>query len=182
MNKYTYVVLACISLGIGVVFYAYLQEWIVICWPGARTSSVSMIHPGSKKKVTFSYWHNGTWRQEMQEVIISTHKSELLHAIMNGWLVVTEEEGISDKKVSLQTVLLSSNDTYAYFSFDRNPLPSECSTFYIWMWVEGVLKTLRENGIHLQGVYFLVQHQPLQDEHLDFSNPWPLTGFIKSNS
>lgn len=169
-----------LSLLLGILLYAYLQEWIIVCWPGNKGSGISLLQAGTKKKVTFSYWHNSAWHQEMQELVISTNTSESLQALVSGWLVLTEQEGISDKKVSLQTGLLSSGDRYAYLSFDRNPLPTECSTFTTWMWVEGLLRTLRENGMSFQGVYFLVQHEPLQDDHLDFSNPWPLTGFLKN--
>ncbi|HZW61067.1 MAG TPA: hypothetical protein VFF04_02480, partial [Candidatus Babeliales bacterium] len=97
---------------------------------------------------------------------------------INSWLSLLDEEHIMDSKVMLQTAILSQSGQEAFLSFDRNPLPAECATFETWMWVEGLLKTIRENDIQLQSIRFLVHHEPLIDEHLDFSNSWPAQGFL----
>jgi hypothetical protein len=85
-----------------------------------------------------------------------------------------------EKKVSLQSVVPSPSGVEAYISFDRNPFTKNQSTYEKFMWIEGLLKTVRENGIQLQSIYFLVHHQPLTDFHLDFSNAWPISGFIQT--
>jgi hypothetical protein len=90
-----------------------------------------------------------------------------------------DEERLMSKKVSLQSVILTPNEKDAYLSFDRYPFSPESPTVEKFMWVEGLLKTLRDNGISLQGVRFLVHHQEMLDSHLDFSNPWPGIGFLK---
>ena len=46
------------------------------------------------------------------------------------------------------------------------------------MWIEGLLKTVRENNIHVQSLYFLVRNKPLHDAHLEFCHPWPLAGYL----
>jgi hypothetical protein len=62
-------------------------------------------------------------------------------------------------------------------SFDRSPFPTEWTTYEQWMWIESLLKTVRDNDIRIQRIRFLVHHQELIDYHLDFSNPWPIIGF-----
>jgi len=83
-----------------------------------------------------------------------------------------------EKKITVQTVLLSTSDQVAYLSFDSDPLSKESSTFDKWMLIEGLLKTIRENSVRLQQIQLLVHHQLMQDPHLDFSKPWPVDGFL----
>jgi hypothetical protein len=85
------------------------------------------------------------------------------------------------KTVSLQSAMLSPAQHELYISFTRNPLEKEKSIQEKWLFIEGLLKTIRENGLMLQAIHFLVQHQPLNDPHLDFSKPWPLQGFLTTN-
>jgi len=106
-------------------------------------------------------------------------KATNIQYLLQSWLSLLDEEQAMKKKVSIQAVLLASSDTQAYLSFDRNPFGQDDSTYDKLMWLEGLLKTLRENEIKLQGVYFLVHHQTMDDYHLDFSNPWPMYGFAK---
>lgn len=62
--------------------------------------------------------------------------------------------------------------SYLYVSFDQTPFGTQQSTHEKLMFIEGLKRTLRDNGIKLQGIYFLVNHAEMQDEHLDFSNAW----------
>ena len=56
----------------------------------------------------------------------------------------------------------------------------EANTFEKWMFIEGILRTLKENGIPVQQVQFLRLRVPLNDPHLDFSKAWPIQGFMSS--
>lgn len=60
----------------------------------------------------------------------------------------------------------------------QNSNPQSYSIHAKLMWVEGLLKTIHSSGLALQSVHFLHNHQPLQDPHLDFTNPWPVHGFV----
>ena len=84
-----------------------------------------------------------------------------------------------EKKVVVQTVLLSASDQVAYLSFDSGPLSEESSTFDKWMLIEGLFKTIRKNNVPLEQIQLLVHHQLMKDPHLDFSKPWPIDGFLK---
>ncbi len=174
--------LVAISLLGGAATYAYLHGWIIITYPVQHSllDTKSATPAGSKKKVLMSYWQQGKWYTEAQESMCPLNKSEHIHYLINCWLNILAEEQIMDKKVSLQTALIPASGNDVYLSFDHNPLPEECSTFELYMWVEGLLKTLRENVAGINNVQLLVNHQPLQNNLLDFSNPWPITGFSRS--
>jgi hypothetical protein len=97
--------------------------------------------------------------------------------LINAWLTLLDEENVMSKKVTLQSALMSAHG-HLYVSFDRNPFDENSPTYDTWMWIEGLLKTIRENEPSIQSVHFLVHHHPMEDNHLDFSNPWPITGFL----
>ncbi len=181
MNNRTYITLGFIFILVGLFISAYFNEWVIIRHPWYSTSAYQMAQTESsttKKKVRLIFWRADKWVNETQEIIWPQHDTQAIYYLVNSWLTLLDDDAIMDKKVTLQTAIISPSGSDLYLSFDRNPLPTECSTFVAWMWVEGLLKTLRENGIHLQNVQFLVHHQPVVDDHLDFSNPWPLAGFF----
>jgi hypothetical protein len=91
-----------------------------------------------------------------------------------------DEEQIMKEKICLQSVSLAINERDAVISFDRVPFNDQSSCFEKWMWVEGLLKTIKESGLILQSIRFLVHHQELVDTHLDFSNPWPGNGLLNA--
>ena len=173
--------LIALSLFAGAGMYAYLQGWIIITYPAQHSvlDTKSATPTGLKKKVVMSYWQQGKWYTEAQELMCPLNKSEHIHYLINCWLSMLAEERSMNKKIALQAALISASGNDVYLSFDQNPLPDECSTFETYMWVEGLLKTLRENVAGINNVQFLVHHQPLQNSLLDFSNPWPIGGFSR---
>ena len=165
----------------GVLLFAYHQHWIIFSYPSynAKIEQQNATSHITKKNVNLIFWHNEKWNSEYIELIWSDDIAHNLHYLINSWLTLLDEEHVMNKKVTLQSALLSSSGQEAYASFDRKPFNKEASTFGKWMWIEGLLKTIRDNGIQLQKINFLVHHQPLHDNHLDFSNPWPIAGFLE---
>jgi hypothetical protein len=165
---------------LGAVFYGFQKKIIILHYPsGQEEVPRSATTPGSKK-VTFFYWYLHKWHHEMSEIMWPSTKGEQITQLLNGWLSCMHEERVLHKKVCVTHVLLDKQEQTAYISFDRALFNKESSTFEKWYCIEGLLKTVRENGIALSSFYFLVQHKPLLDTHLDFSNPWPVDGFISS--
>ena len=77
----------------------------------------------------------------------------------------------------LQSALITPSGI-SYLSFDRTILNKEETIFKKWMLIEGLLKTIASTNLSITQIQFLVQHQQLQDIHIDFSIPWPIHGFI----
>ena len=180
MNKRHTIILSSAGFFLGTLFFALYQEWIIIRYPWRTKLHQQHLH--TKKTAPLTFWHNGAWHTETQELIWSESVAHNVQYLVTSWLTLLQEEEVTDKKITLQSAALSPSGQEAYLSFDRNLLPKECSSYEKWMRIEGLLRTMRENDIQLQGVHILVHHQPLQDPHLDFSNPWPLTGFLVSNT
>jgi hypothetical protein len=90
---------------------------------------------------------------------------------------MNEDEKTVQRTVNIESVVDDGGGT-VYISFDRNPFDKQASTYTKLMWIEGLLKTIRDNESTVQQIYFLVHHQPLIDYHLDFSTAWPIVGFL----
>lgn len=184
MNKKSLIILSLSCAVIGMLMYAFAKDLIIIRSPSNNTNMLDYpsATPGNKKKVTLYFWQHEKWHSETTQLVHAENMVDTIAYLLSSWLTLLEENEITQKKIAIQSVLLSPSGTDAYVSFDRNPFDKEATTHEKLMWIEGLLKTLRENGFKLQGVRFLVQHQPLQDYHLDFCKRWPISGFLESNS
>lgn len=179
MNKKLLSILAACSCITGTIFYAILNEWIIIVPPTFMAKAADQTKLQShRKKVIFHYFKRNQWQQEATDLIWSADYTQAVKHLVSNWLALAYEEKLVEKLVTVQSVLLSAAEHEAFISFDSNPLPKQQSTFEKWMIIEGILKTVRENYPAVQSVWFLVRHQPLHDPHLDFATAWPLNGFL----
>jgi hypothetical protein len=165
-------------LFIGMLYFAWTNNIILIRYPFSpqpfcKTNTKSI----SKKKAVLFFWHNDMWNKEEVDLIWSTDMTKNIHYLINSWLNLLEEEDINEKRISVESVAI--HDHKAYISFDRNPFDKNKATFDKWLWIEGLLKTIRENNVPLQEVQFLAHHKIVNDYHLDFSNSWPINGFFE---
>lgn len=183
MNLLIYYILCFVLVLLGTGgYFAYNQEWMIFHIPSMQKKNTlpTQTNKITKKIVNRIFWHHNRWNTEQTELLWSDDKAENCIRLIASWLLLLEEEHSMSKKVTIQSVILSPSGADAYCSFDRNPFDKNHATFDKLMWIEGFLKTIRENGIKIQTIQFLVHHQPLNDFHLDFSNPWPITGFLET--
>ena len=176
--KTTNIILIIASFCAGLLFFAYHNQWIIIQLPKFTTKTDVDSSLINKKKISLHFFHKDKWRVETQEQLWTNNISKNLSQLINSWLTLVDEERIVTKKIALESALVSSSGT-VYISCDHALFSKEDSIYKKWMLVEGLLKTIRSNEIPIQDVQLLVHHQPLQDSHLDFSLPWPITGFMK---
>ena len=179
MKTSSFIALIIISLCGGILFYAINQEWVVFQTPFLKKQQpiLNSACALNKKQVTLFFWHNDMWNSEKIELIWFEDSAQNIHTILNKLLTLMHEDHMVHKKIQIQSVLVS-NTEQAYISFDRNPLLKDATLYAKWVLMESLLKTIRENNIPISSVWFLVNHQPLQDTHLDFSNAWPINGFL----
>ncbi len=178
MSGKKYTLISLIAFAIGMLLCALHYEWIVIRSP----LEVSAYNPESmqtgKKEMKLFFWKNNKWHQETQTILWSNDGAHNISQLISALLNVLDDEHLLRKKIGVESVALSPSGLQAYISFDHNPLPKEANVHQKWLLIESMLKTIRENGIKIQDVQFLVYHEPLSDYHLDFNQPWPLNGFL----
>lgn len=166
--------ISAISFFIGALFFAYLQGWLIIRSPHNSLALKTDLSNNtvSKKKVKLFYWYNDSWHTEETELLWSDYKADNIYYLINSLLSVMHEEEALNKKVSLETAMLSPNGAEAFLSFNRNPFRKDVPTFEKWMIIESILKTISENETNVKEIRFLVHHKPLSNYHLDFANSW----------
>ena len=163
----------------GIILYSVTNDWIIFHFPGFVTSYFEQQKTGVHRKIiTLTFWNNNRWESETTQMIWTDKTEYNTKNLTNNWLSLLDEEGIIKKKVTVQSTALSKTKNECYLSFDQTPFAKEDSTFKKLMLTEGLLKTLKENDIPLQSIHFLVHHKILNDNHLDFTNPWPIEGFL----
>ncbi len=171
------VLFSCIGFCVGLLFLALQNNLIIVRSPFQKETTWDLSGV-EKKKIKLFYWHHDKWNHESKEIIWSPNKTLTIKYLIDSWLTLMDEEKLMEKKTSLQSAIIGSNEHDVYLSFDRNPFSKEVPVFEKWMWIEGLLKTLRDNDLKIQNIRFLVHHHDMHDSHLDFSNPWPSIGFL----
>lgn len=182
MKKLFYFIISSSALLLGLFLYALYNELILIKIPSKKIAASVADITVQKKNFQLIYWHANKWVTEEKELISSDNLSKTLTYMLTSWLNLLEEEHIIQKKPSIQSIMLDAPQTGLYISFDRSFLPKDFSTYKKLLLIEGLLKTLRANSIPITSCYFLVNHQPMHDQHLDFSQGWPINGFLETNS
>jgi hypothetical protein len=180
MKKRTFLLIALVTCICGMVLFAYCNQWFILIKKSpAYTQQYTHAEDGahSTKTVTFSYWRAGEWHKEQLDIPWQERTQDALTYLVNRYLEYLYEESILTQKITVQTLLFSITELECYLSLDKNPLNPEWSIQQKWYCIEGLLKTLREHGLTSPKVYFLVDHKPLVDDHLDFAAAWPLEGF-----
>ncbi len=167
--------LTVISFCVGILLFAHQYEYLIIRLPQKTTTIHQLIE--TKKTVVMHYWKDHQWHKETQEMIWSQNMVQNIQRLLNYWLRLLEEYDIINKHITIQSVAIAPNEQNLFVSFDRNPLLKNWSIFHKWMFVEGLLQTIRSNTDHLLAILFLIRHQKLTDMHLDFSHPWPIIGY-----
>lgn len=179
-KNYFYLILSCFFSGL--LFIAIQKQWLILRFP--TTKQFADIQTGSnktvyhKKKIVLFCWKNDNWFSEQSEILWSNETAENITNLIQNWLTLLDDEKLTSNKITLQTVLLTPTKQTAYLSFDQALFSKDANTYQKLMLVESLLKTLRTNQITTPYVQFLVQHQLTKDPHLDFNNPWPISGFL----
>lgn len=161
----------------GMLFFLLYHQWLIVHFNTGISHTQETALSVQKKAVRLYFWHNNGWHHEEAEVIWSNDTAQNIHYLTNRWLSLLDEESIHSKKIIAQSVTLAPSGTQAYLSFDQYPFEQDSSTHEKYMFIEGLLKTLRSESIKITELYFLAHHRPIEDYHLDFSHPWPLESF-----
>jgi hypothetical protein len=170
-------IISCLA---GILFYSLKTEMLIVRWPHKKHEKQLLAECARERKmVTLFYWLNDSWQTEKMSLIWDTQTSENIRTITNQWIALMGEEKLLKKSFRVESVLLSANEKEAYLSFNRSPFEKQRSAYEKWIFIESLLKTIRENKSSITHIHLLVHHEPLIDNDLDFSNAWPIEGFLE---
>jgi len=181
MNHTRIIMIAICSLVFGIVFYSYQKEWLVLLLPH-KTATHSQEKTLNDIKfiqhnITMFFWKYEKWHKESTNVIWSGDASYNVKTITNNWLMLLEDEKIIDTDIQLLSAIITPTKEL-FLSFNKDIFNFQDATYTKLMIVHGLLKTIHENDIPVQSVRFLIHHQTLIDDHLNFSIAWPIIGYL----
>jgi len=189
-NRLIITLFCVISLFSSILFFAIHNKWIELNRAGDAKNlhSFKKINHSetNKQKIDLYYWHNQQVKHEFAECLHNSKNQKdqiaLCEQTINKWLQLLDEEDITRVRSTLQACSILPGNQELVLSFNRSFLPKEWSTYDKLMLVESLFKTLKAACPSFNFIRFMVQHEILQDDHLDFSRSWPITSFIKKNS
>jgi hypothetical protein len=179
MKTFKIIFISFLALFVGIIYFAFNKEWIIF----RRSLTNNQFQPSrtknTKKECTLTYWNNNEWHHEKIIVLWSDNQANNCKQLINELLLLWDEEHLLNKKITLESALISASGQELFLSFSRNLFDKEEPLFIKWMRIESILKTISNQHTLIQQVRFLVQHQPLRDTQLDFSQSWPIQGFLE---
>lgn len=180
MNKKIVIAASASTLIIGILFFLIYNNRIAISFRfGHNAAENALLVRSEKKPIAVWYWINGTMKNDQRELLWSTSMVFNATNAINSWLAILDQEEAVAQPATIQDVSFSGDDQELIISFDRAPFGHDDAMYDKLMIIESLLKTLRGCEFAAQRVRFLVHHQPLSDAHLDFTKPWPMTGFVE---
>lgn len=181
MNFKNLGILAFCALVCGSFYFAWQQQIIMFMWPYAQNTIRSRSKGAHKQIQLLVNDISGQWRSEVADIVWSSDQAENIKHALQALANTLHDQGFTETKISITSVLVDYANLQAFVSFDHTPLRAQASTREKYMVIESMLKTLSFNQItQVQSVRFLCNHQVLNDEHIDFSIDWPIHGFTST--
>ncbi len=169
---------------LGCVYFLIHQERLIVLWSksrGADNVALQRLRDSftKKKNVKLYYWKENRFCFEEVVPVWFSDEEENIKYVINSWLNLAYQEQVLDRKFFLTAVGLVQFGQGVYFSFDGSFFGKDWSIVKKWYFVESLLKTVREVFPGLGTAYFRIKHQLFEDDHLDFSQGWPMGGFLE---
>lgn len=178
MRKKLILVITLTLTCLGIIYFAVKHHYIILNFSSPTANQTYSSSSGKKKKALILYWNNDQWHQEEVSLLFNEHAYHTIYHLISQYLQLLLDESIIKQRTVVQQVLINYDDQEAYISFDRVPWHKESCTTDALMIIEGILRTIKINEPRIKKVRFLVNHQPMVNNHLDFSNAWPIEGFL----
>lgn len=169
MNK-QYLIGALVAVMASFLLISLQKNWIIINFSNNHMSLQDLKKSNAlKKSITVYFYKNSKWHEEKTDILWLADDQKNIEQITRNWLNILEDEGLLEKKISIQYVI-TANHTF-YISFDYELLDPQWSTHQKYMLIKSLLKTLEQEFNDFK-IYFLVHSKPMKDYHLDFSHAW----------
>lgn len=182
IKKHRYhLILGGICFLFGVSLFLIKRTWLIVHWVPSysRASAIDRVKNtvAQKKLVTFFYWKEDVLKQDSVELVTQSFMGDFLKNTIGHFLVLLYEERLLGRRIGIDSVAISSSGQDLFVSFDQPLLDPGWSIYKKWQLLDGLTRTLDGLRTGAQAVFFLVKHETMLDAHLDFSQPWPISGF-----
>lgn len=170
------IAVACIILGL--VAASLMRGWIIIQVPLSFSSQQTRV-PAEQRTCSLWLYKDANWHTDKESCLFPDDTASALKNLISSWVTLVNEEKVTPHPLKLTSALVS-DEHIAYLSFEQSPFSAEQSTYDRWLFVESLLRTIKDNVPQITSVMLLVNHKPLADRCLDLSTSWPIQGFLES--
>lgn len=178
IKKNLFITILLLVFFVGFLFFYHVQKSFFIgsnkiCFTESENNK-------TERFINLYYYIDGKCKIEKTAIFYNNKNiTENVKTVLESWLKVAYEEKFLNKKIGLQIASLSNDNTELYISFNSNLLSVDWSIYRKLTCIESLLKTLQNFFDSIHKVNFLVLHESMPDDHLDFSVSWPIGGFIE---
>ncbi len=180
MREYVLGFICLLALGgsAGFLLFCFNRSIIVFRWPH---NSYQDEHENTThhKTIACSYWKDRKLITEQRVVLWYTTPTKNLVVVVNEWLSLAQSEHVVDPDVLFQDGAFGLKKGDVLLSFSQKLFYEGASTEEKLQIVFSLFKTLKDSGILVLAAMLLTSHQPMQDDHLDFSFPWLIDGYVR---
>jgi hypothetical protein len=178
MRILKYVILCTISILGGVLFLALQQQWLII-HVIAPYISTNFSSPSNftVRRIDYTYHKHGDQRLHQQEIIWDSDIQLCALRLISSYCELLEDEKIITSHVAVDSACFDDRKNELIVSFSHNPFNDQQTVATRMVIIEDLLINVRSYFPQLKQVRFLMRHEPLIDSLLEFSFPWPVTGF-----
>lgn len=176
-------IVSILCLIIGGLFFLIQQNWVLIHWSFGKTYHTPVIKKDAtwRKPIKLYFWKNEKYNTEDATILWNDQNTtHNLKQIVQHWLICNQDEKNIKPSTTHEGVVLSTFGQ-AYLSFNQSILSKEWSIHKKWSVLESLFKTIRTTDIQVQALVFLVNNEPMEDDHIDFSQPFPIGGYQQAS-
>ncbi len=163
---------------VGTLFFLIQRNWLIVQFTGAPSvvpAASTQQNLSSQKAVRLYYWKNDKWHHDEVSIIWGDcARGNNIKQLIKQWLILLQEEHIVAPHIMLQSVTLDASGNNVFVSFDHLLFSRDWSIMKKWQIFQGLCKTLHYAEPKIQKINLLINHQPLEDDHLDFSQALPV--------
>lgn len=165
-------------MSIGFFFFFYQESWITITLNYPTTATPPKSSKIYQKNVAIWIPRGKGLFKEICQIIQHNEQTETLKQLIDTFFLVWHEADLLEHGVQTQAIILSPTQSNLFISLQQNPFNPQSSCYEKLQLIQCLFKSIKAIAPTVLHVQLLVQHQPLQDVHLDFGYSWPIDTLI----
>lgn len=177
MNKLILALFTLLALAAGSIWYMVNAGIIIFSYPALAEYT---FQAAQKKNITVHWFTETQKNSEKLDIIWAHSNQQNVATVVATWLACMQEEELIDKRVKLETAVVTANNSEAFVSFSHSLFNKEDTIITKWQLIEALFQTLKPLFPELQTIRFLVKNETYHDEHIDFSVSLPVTNFLQT--
>lgn len=163
-----------------VVAFLCISGTITVTFASRVQGNIDVLQKNIHRRCSLFYLKtSGVEKEEANLVWAPDRPGANIQVLLNAWCDGALRDGLISQKTAIESATYNQESGEVILSLTGSLCDSNADIKAKVFLIESMLKTLRQTGIFIRSVMFLVHQQPLKDRDLDFSCFWPIEGFIE---